>query len=338
MAKTDSAEQPENTAEIVIDGAAPQTVEVPHEPIIDGSEEPVGSTPAVDELAELKKKLELSERRASDAEARANSLHSEKTASDTRLASEVNNRFAAQEQAIDARSNAAKSSLTTLKAEIARASSESRYEDVAELSEKLADAKLEERAAAWEKGQITQFKARAQQEAEAANARSQNPTDTFLATIPGERSRAWLRAHPDILQKAATSDRDRAKLFGAAQLAQGNGHVPDSDEYFAAIETQYGLREPEATVTTTAPAAKASSPKPPGQTASAAPSSRTANQSASTRTVTIDDVVKKLTQNDRANARISFPDKTEDEANKLFAQGLVISKQREPSFRPDIRL
>lgn len=337
MAKTDSAEQPENTAEIVIDGAAPQTVEVPHEPIIDGSEEPVGSTPAVDEMAELKKKLELSERRASDAEARANSLHTEKTASDTRLASEVNNRFAAQEQAIDARSNAAKSSLTTLKAEIARASSESRYEDVAELSEKLADAKLEERAAAWEKGQIAQFKARAQQEAEAVSTRSQNPTDTFLATIPGYRSRQWLRNHPDTLENAATSEQGRALLFGAAQTAQGKGHTPDSDDYFASIETQLGLREPEATVTTTAPAAK-TSPKPPGQTASAAPSSRTANQSASTRTVTIDDVVKKLTQNDRANARISFPDKTEDEANKLFAQGLVISKQREPSFRPDIRL
>jgi hypothetical protein len=334
MSKTEPAEVIEIPTEI--DGAAPQTAEV-HEPVIDGTEEPVGGTPVVDETEELKKRLEAAERRATDAEARANSLHTEKTASETRLASEVNSRFAAQEQAIDARSNAAKTALTTLKAEIARASSENRYEDVADLSEKLADAKLEERSAAWEKGQITQFKARAQQEAEAASTRSQNPTDAFLATIPGDRSRQWLRNHPDILKNAATSEQGRALLFGAAQTAQGKGHTPDSDDYFTSIETQLGLREPEATVTAPAPAAKAA-PKAPGQTASAAPSGRTASQTGTSRTVTLDDVVKKLNPNDRANAKISFPDKPEDEALKLFAQGLVISKQREPSFRPDIRL
>jgi hypothetical protein len=54
--------------------------------------------------------------------------------------------------------------------------------------------------------------------------------------------------------------------------------------------------------------------------------------------VKLEDIVRKLTPTDRANARTSFPDKTQEEAEKLFAQGLVISKQREPNFRPDIRL
>ncbi len=291
----------------------------------------------VDELAALQKRLDEAERRAEDAESRANSLATEKTAAEGRITTEVNTRFAAQEQAIDARAASAKDRLTNAKRELTRAQAEQRYEDVGELYAEISSATLDARQAEWEKTQITQFKERAKQEAETINSRSKDPVDEFLSSIPGEPSRKWLRDHPEILRKAAVNQRDQKALFGAAQLAEGRGHTPDSPEYFEFIEEQLGLKEPAAPVTTTTPAAKAA-PKPAGNTSAAAPSGRSAAPSSTPRVVQLDDVVKKLTGLDRQNAKISFPDKTQDEAEKLYAQGIVISKQREPGFRPDIRL
>lgn len=287
-----------------------------------------------DEVAELKKQLEESNRARADAESRVSSLTAEKSVSDTRLANEVNGRFAAVEQAIDVRGTAAKAAIATIKQEMVRAAAEQRYEDQADLQEKMADAKLEERAANNDKAQLTAHKERLKQEIEtAATRQTRDPVEQFISNIPGDRSKQWLRDHPEILRKVAASPADAKRLYGYANIAEANGNAPDSDGYFDSIEEQFGLKETPTIVTKP-------SPKDPGRTAAAAPATRSAPAAQGDRIVKLDDVIRKLSanSNDRANAKISFPDKTPDEAMKLYAEGLVKSKQREPNFRPDIRL
>lgn len=291
-----------------------------------------------DEITELRKQLEEANRLRADAESRANNLHAEKSVSESRLTAEVTNRFAAQEQAIDVRANAAKQAITTIKTEMVRAQAEQRFEDFADLQQQMAEAVNEGRAATWEKADIGRRKVQAAAEIEASATRSRDPMEQFLANIPGDRSRQWLRDHQDILRKSASSASEAKRLYGYAQIAEANGNAPDSPGYFDSIEQQFGLKETPAAVTEQTTQAK-TAPKAPGQTAAAAPSNRAAAQNApGTRRVLLDDVVRKLTPSDRANAKISFPDKAADEAEKLYAQGIVISKQREPGFRPDIRL
>lgn len=322
--------------ELDLEGVEPQDVqtEVGHEAEpVEGVEQ---TAAAPDEIAELRKQLEESNRRATEAEGRANSLHAEKSASENRLATEVNGRFAAQEQAIESRFTAAKSSLETSKRELARAYSEQRFEDVAELQGVISAATLDVRQAEFEKSQLAGHKERLAADIEANNARSRDPVESFIAQIPGDKSRQWLRNHPDILKRAASSTTDAKRLYGYAQVAEADGHAPDSEGYFDSIEKQFGLKEQDTAVTQARETKPA--PKAPGQTANAAPSTRSANTAQASRTVTLDDVVRKLTPSDRNNAKISFPDKTSEEAEKLYAQGIVISKKREPGFRPDIRL
>lgn len=333
MPKAEKTSEPVEQ-ELNIDGIEPDIIE--DDISTDGVVTTVESKPA-DEIADLRRQLEESNRRASDAEARATTLSQEKTVSEGRLATEVNGRFAAQEQAIEARAASAKSKLTSAKADLSRAFAEQRFEDAAELQAQISEATLEERTARWEKENLTAAKQRLTADIEAANSRPSDPQEAFLSNIPGEPSRKWLRDHPDVLKRVSGSQREAKALYGAAQMAEGKGHAPDSPEYFSFIEEQLGLKDPETVVTTT-PTPKTQAQKAPGQTASAAPSNRSSNPSQSVRTVTIDDVVRKLSATDRANAKISFPDKTPDEAAKLYAHGLVLSKQREPGFRPDIRL
>lgn len=324
--------------EFDLDAAPPENIQ----PTVDTAANPAGgpSTDAEiqqpDEIADLRKQLEDEKRLRLDAESRANTISAEKNVSDNRLVNEVNNRFAAQEQSIDVRAGAAKAALTSIKQEMVRAQSEQRYEDFATLQEQMADAKAEERQAGWEKQQITAHKERLKNEMEAAASRPQlNPSEQFLSSIPGERSRQWLRSHPDVLSRVISTPRELKRLTGAAQLAEGEGHEPDSDGYLAFIEEKLGLKEADPVVNT---APTKAAPKAPGQTASAAPSNRSATPVATTRKVTLDDVVRKLTPVDRANAKISFPGLPAEEAEQHYARGIVISKQRDPSFRPEFRL
>lgn len=334
------AENPADSAQIEFDLDA--TTTPAGEQLVDTgiSTEPADSTvvetAAPDEIADLRKQLEEANRLRLDAESRANSISAEKNVSDTRLVNEVNTRFAAQEQSIDVRANAAKAALNSIKQEMVRAQAEQRYEDFANLQEQMTDAKAEERQAGWEKQNITAQKERLKTEMEAAASRStRDPSEQFLASIPGERSRQWLRNHPEVLNKVISSPRELKRLTGAAQLAEGEGHEPDSDGYLSFIEEKFGLKEIDPVVT--APAAKVA-PKAPGQTASAAPSNRSASPTQTTRRVTLDDVVRKLTPADRVNAKISFPGVPAEEAEQHYARGIVISKQRDPSFRPEFRL
>lgn len=330
MAKKTETENTE--VELELPGIAVE--ELPVDP---PSDDPVEKEDPAAEIAALKKQLEESNRRTVDAEARARHSEGETLSASEKLVNEVDKRFAAQEQSVSTRIESSKAGLVAAKQQYTAALTEARYEDAATIQLQMVDFTTELKAAQWEQGQVKAAKDRFAEDAKTRVAEvSQDPVEGFLKRIPGEPSKRWLRAHPEILSKVATSPNgpDAKRLFGAAQIAEAD-HLVDSPEYFEAIEERLGLKEPEPTVTIE------KEPKAPakiaGKTSSAAPGSRTSQTTQQTRTLKLDDVIAKLSANDVANARVSFPGMAEEEAVKLYAQGLVLSKQREPGFRPDIR-
>ena len=67
-----------------------------------------------------------------------------------------------------------------------------------------------------------------------------------LASQLTPRSAAWVRAHPEVVK----DPRSYQRMVGAHNMAMADGHVPDSDSYFEAVEGHLGIRraaqEPEA--------------------------------------------------------------------------------------------
>ena len=70
-----------------------------------------------------------------------------------------------------------------------------------------------------------------------------DPVEAFASQLT-PRSAAWVRANPHVVR----DPRLYQKMIGAHNIAMADGHVPDSDSYFEAVESQLGLRkqpEPE---------------------------------------------------------------------------------------------
>jgi hypothetical protein len=65
-----------------------------------------------------------------------------------------------------------------------------------------------------------------------------NPVDRFVSTMT-PRSASWVRAHPEFVTDTAKNN----KMMAAHYAAIGDGHAPDSDQYFEAIEQTLGLRQ-----------------------------------------------------------------------------------------------
>lgn len=108
-----------------------------------------------------------------------------------------------------------------------------------------------------------------------------------VASQLSPRSAAWVRAHPECVR----DQKLYLKMVGAHNIAIADGYTADTDEYFAEIERQMGMRRQptsvsrEETEEPTSMAAKpmARKPQPP-----AAPSSRAAsNGSGGRNTVTL---------------------------------------------------
>jgi hypothetical protein len=108
-----------------------------------------------------------------------------------------------------------------------------------------------------------------------------------VASQLSPRSAAWVRAHPECV-------RDRKlymKMIGAHNFAIADGYVADTDEYFAEIERQMGMRKQPTAVSqqeTEEPSSMAAKPMAKKAPPPAAPSSRTAsNGSGGRNTVTL---------------------------------------------------
>lgn len=70
-----------------------------------------------------------------------------------------------------------------------------------------------------------------------------DPVENLARGMENERfprSAAWIRAHPEY----ARDTRLYRKLIAAHNLADTDGHAPDSDDYFAAVEQTLGIRLP----------------------------------------------------------------------------------------------
>lgn len=65
-----------------------------------------------------------------------------------------------------------------------------------------------------------------------------------MASQLGPRSAAWIRAHPDYARNPKLTNR----MIAAHQLAVSDDLVPDSDEYFAAVEATLGIRAKSAPI------------------------------------------------------------------------------------------
>ena len=67
----------------------------------------------------------------------------------------------------------------------------------------------------------------------------QDPVE-IIASQLSPRSASWVRAHPEF----ARTNAGILEMQAADAYAQRNGHKPDTDEYFAAVEERLGLRQP----------------------------------------------------------------------------------------------
>lgn len=70
--------------------------------------------------------------------------------------------------------------------------------------------------------------------------RPADPVEAFASQLT-PRSADWVRRHPQYVRDARLNQ----KMIAAHNLAMADGHVADSDEYFAAVEGILGMRKPQ---------------------------------------------------------------------------------------------
>jgi hypothetical protein len=102
--------------------------------------------------------LEVARQQLAEEQKKRESAEQERDAARQHLQSERGGRFAAQEAAVASALETAKGRLAEAKRAYARAMSDSRYEDGAELQEQIAEATLEVRGLAWQHQQLEQAK------------------------------------------------------------------------------------------------------------------------------------------------------------------------------------
>lgn len=108
-----------------------------------------------------------------------------------------------------------------------------------------------------------------------------------MASQLSPRSAAWVRAHPECVR----NQKLYLKMVGAHNIAIADGYTADTDEYFAEIERQMGMRRQATSVSreeTEEPSSMAAKPMARKAPPPAAPSSRAASNGSSGRnTVTL---------------------------------------------------
>lgn len=286
------------------------------------------------QLAESNAKVAEETGRREAAEARAAATTTEHR---SQLAEQVTARFTAEEQAVEASLLAASGALKTTKDSYTKALEEGRFADATDLAEQIADAKLSLNGANWRKNQLSEVKKRAETEASRHTETRADPIEAMIATV-SPASQQWLRSHRDIASKMASDPRYMARVTAASNHAYAEGHDYDTPSYFSFVERELNPQAGTEDDDQPAPAQPAAR-KRPGQTAAAAPASRRPVGAVQTgRTVHIDDIVRKMTTEMRMAAKTAQPNLDEDEALKLYARGIVASKERDPSFLPEFRI
>ena len=108
-----------------------------------------------------------------------------------------------------------------------------------------------------------------------APARPSDPVEAFASQL-SPRSADWVRKNPQFV----TDQRLNQKMIAAHNLAVADGHAPDSDDYFAAIEDTLRVRrseQPRTMETTESPMSAAAKPVARAVAPAAAPVNRGSN-------------------------------------------------------------
>ena len=175
--------------------------------------------------------LEAARQQLAEEQKKRENAEQERDAARQHLLSERGGRFAAQEAAVASALETAKGRLAEAKRAYAKAMSDSRYEDGAELQEQIAEATLEVRGLAWQHQQLEQAK------------HQPAPLDTaqrfeqVIAALP-PAAQDWCRRHPDFV----TDTRRNAEAQAAHFAAVAEGLREWSPQYWDFVESRLGLR------------------------------------------------------------------------------------------------
>lgn len=198
--------------------------------VVEDDNKETGKELSLDEgVEELKARLEAANKRAADAEAAR--VAAEQKAHGATVASHETN-LALVSNAIDT----LKQSSEIAKANYRAAMQAGDYDAAATYQEEMAThaAKLLQ----LENGKQA---LEAQPIPSAPVTRSADPVEAFAAQL-SPKSAEWVRRNPQYV----TDPRLNQKMIAAHNLVMADGHVADSDEYFAAVEGVLGMRKAEA--------------------------------------------------------------------------------------------
>lgn len=190
------------------------------------------------ELADLRAQLQRKTDTEEALRRRNDTLERERNDAHRRISSEVDQRFNAEEQAIESGMAAASADAERLEEQITDHNEKGEFREATKLTRELATAQTRIDGFAWRREQIKSVKERAKAEAATAG---QDPLARYGA--PNSPTRRWIDAHPKFL----SDDLYHHDVVGAHKRALRDGHDEGSDEYFAFIERAIGERKDKTT-------------------------------------------------------------------------------------------
>lgn len=224
---------------------------------------PPDPNPAVqaDDPAQLRAALEAERQRSAALEAETANLRGRVNEYSTRLSGEVTGRLSAEEIATDNAIAAADTEIKQLKADKVRLLQEGKFEEAADLDERMADAVARRNGARSYKEDI----GRRRQEAERAPPSREQQIETWLNQNGfSAAEKAWVYRNPRFIDDANF----RREVANAYNEALSRGAAKDTPDLFRQIESRvYGARTPSSVPSEAVSSAAA----PPGAEAAPAP-------------------------------------------------------------------
>lgn len=161
-------------------------------------------------------------------------------ASRTRAEAQVSNanasRFDTEEAAVADRLEAAEAQALGMRQALSAAMAEGRFDDAAELQDKLGEIRAKQTSDKQYKAWLAQEKTRTAQPVQ-----QQPASDGVDLAAYSPAQRKWIRANPEFMTDASL----RAKTFAGHQLAVAEGITIDSPEYFEVIDQTVGKKRAE---------------------------------------------------------------------------------------------
>ncbi len=188
------------------------------------------------ELAELRSQLQRKTETEESLRRQNETLQRERNDAHRRITTEVDQRYVAEEQAIDNGLAAAISDADRLEDVIADLNEKGEFREATKRTRELASAQTRIDGFNWRKQQLQSARERAQ--AQAAHA-AQDPLAKYGQ--PGSPTRRWIDAHPQFI----TDDLYNHNVVGAHKKALRQGMSEGTPAYFEFIEREIGERKAE---------------------------------------------------------------------------------------------